>query len=218
ETSPQHGGAVLANDASDDFNFAAASLSLKPLLPPAFTPLVIDRGTTPATAKLDLLNAINQGQRIVNYTGHGSVDLWRDNLLTDQDALALVDGQNLPVFVIMTCLNGAFDDPGLGSIAESLLKAQNGGAAAVWASSGITEPGGQVVLNKAFYQLLFAKTKSTPGGIFAAGNGGGNGGNGANGGGGSGGKGGGGGDGASSGPLTIGEAAAKAKTSVTDQD
>src|SRR5262249_51373526 len=125
-------------------------------------------------------------------------------------------------FVIMSCLSGAFDDPGLDSISESLLKAQNGGAAAVWASSGITEPGGQVALNRNLYQLLFATTKSTSGGIYAAGNGGGKGGGGAGGSGGSaggsGGKGGGGGVGTPSGALTIGEAAAKAKIGVADQD
>jgi hypothetical protein len=222
ENSPQRGGAVLVSDASDDFNFAAAALRLKPLLPVGFTPTVIDRGATPGTAKLNLLNDINEGQRIVNYNGHGTVNLWRDDLLTDDDALALVNGQNLPVFVIMTCLNGAFDDPGLDSVSESLLKAQNGGAAAVWASSGITEPGGQVVMNKNLYQLLFANTKRASGGIHTADNGGGNGGNGGNGngngGGTGGGNGGGGGNGSSLGSLTIGEAAARAKTGVTDQD
>src|SRR5262249_2547927 len=204
ETSPQHGGAILVSDASADFNFAAATVGLKPLLPAGFTPIVIDRGATPATAKMDLLNGINQGQRIVNYAGHGTVDLWRDSLLTDEDALALANGQDLPMFVMMTCLSGAFDDPGLDSISESLLKAQNGGAAAVWASSGITEPGGQVVLNRNLYQLLFASAKSSSGGIHSADKGGGNNGNGNGGsGGGSGGKGGGG-AGTPSGALTIG--------------
>src|SRR5262249_50606726 len=212
ETAPQHGGALLVSDASDDFNFAAATLGLKPLLPAGFTPIVIDRGATPATAKMDLLNGINQGQRIVNYAGHGTVDLWRDSLLTDEDAVALANGQDLPMFVMMTCLSGAFDDPGLDSISESLLKAQNGGAVAVWASSGVNEPGGQVALNRNLYQLLFA-AKGSSGGIQPADKGG----NGGGSGGGGGGKGGGG-VGTPSIGLTIGEAAARAKTGVADQD
>jgi len=55
----------------------------------------------------------------------------------------------------MTCLNGMFDDVFSESLAETFLKAPNGGAAAVWASSGLTEPAAQSVMNQALFQLLF---------------------------------------------------------------
>jgi hypothetical protein len=48
----------------------------------------------------------------------------------------------------MTCLNGLFHDVYTESLAEAMLKAQQGGAVAVWASSGLTGPEGQVVMNK----------------------------------------------------------------------
>jgi len=41
------------------------------------------------------------------------------------------------------------------SMAEALLKAELGGAVAVWTSSGLTYPGGQVPMNKELIQLLF---------------------------------------------------------------
>ncbi|MGH9822860.1 MAG: C25 family cysteine peptidase, partial [Blastocatellia bacterium] len=139
ENTGQRGGALLVTDVSDDYNFAGESLLVKPLLPATLGTTTIDRGTD-ATADSDLINAINQGQKIVNYAGHGSVDIWRGDLLTDSSALSLINGQNLPFFSLMTCLNGAFNDPVLDSLAESLLKAPQGGAVAVWASSGITDP------------------------------------------------------------------------------
>ena len=88
--------------------------------------------------------------------GHGSVNLWSGSLLTNEDAGNLTNAERLPVFVMMTCLNGYFHDPALDSLAESLLKAENGGAVAVWTSTGLTVPDEQLVLNKQLYQLLFA--------------------------------------------------------------
>jgi hypothetical protein len=62
-------------------------------------------------------------------------------------------------------------------MAEALLKAKGGGAVAVWASSGLTEPDKQAVMNKELIRLLFGKES-----------------------------------------LTLGEATAQAKASVSDQD
>ena len=56
---------------------------------------------------------------------------------------------------MMTCLNGYFQDAALDSLGESLLKAERGGAVAVWASSGMTGPHGQSALNQEMFQLIF---------------------------------------------------------------
>lgn len=61
----------------------------------------------------------------------------------------------MPVFVMMTCLNGHFNDPLLDSLGEALMKAEAGGAVAVWASSGMTLPDGQALMNQQMVRLLF---------------------------------------------------------------
>jgi hypothetical protein len=88
------------------------------------------------------------------------VNQWRGNLLTSDDANGLTNKDRLSVYVTMTCLNGYFDDPVLDSLAESLLKA-SGGAAAVWASSGMTGPVDQAMMNQQWYRLLFNGGKSS---------------------------------------------------------
>ncbi|HUK91116.1 MAG TPA: C25 family cysteine peptidase, partial [Blastocatellia bacterium] len=153
-TTPR-GGALMACDISDDFDFLGATIQLESMLPAGLTPSLVDRGSNP-NAEAALLNGINQGPKLVNYNGHASVDLWRGNFLTDSSASTLTNGQNLPFFVMMTCLSGAFDDPSLDSLSESLLNAPQGGAAFVWASSAITQPASQGIINQALYQLLFA--------------------------------------------------------------
>ena len=105
----------------------------------------------------------------MNYAGHGSVDTWRDNLLTSADAPAFTNGGRLPVFVMMDCLSGFFH--GLypeESLAEALVRSPQGGAVAVWASSGFTAPGSQVPLNAAFIRELFSAPARTLGEAIAA--------------------------------------------------
>ena len=77
-------------------------------------------------------------------------------IFSGADASALANGAALPLVVSMTCLNGLFDDLWTESLAEALLKAPDGGAAAVWASSGLTEPSSQAPMNEELFRLLFS--------------------------------------------------------------
>jgi hypothetical protein len=148
--------ALLVADANDGFDFEEASGQVRGLLPTSLKINRIDRGRVDAaTAKAALIDAINRGQKIVNYLGHGSVNQWKGDLLTNDDARALTNGDRLPLFVMMTCLNGYFQDASQDSLAEALLKADRGGAVAVWASSGMTTPADQAVINQQLYVLLF---------------------------------------------------------------
>jgi hypothetical protein len=108
-----------------------------------------------AQARGALLNYLGQGSLVVNYLGHGGMIEWRGNLFTGDDAEALANGGRLPFYISMTCLNGFFQAPYGDTLAESLLKAENGGAVAVWASSGMTEPAGQSVMNQELVRQLF---------------------------------------------------------------
>jgi hypothetical protein len=70
----------------------------------------------------------------------------------------MVNGR-LPLFVMMTCLNGYFHDPALDSLAESLMKSR-GGAIAVWASSGMTGPDGQAAIDRQVFDLIFRSSNN----------------------------------------------------------
>jgi Peptidase family C25 len=146
---------LLVADSTEDFDFESLSGELRSQLPQSVIVGQIDRGRLdPAMAQSELLANLYRGQKVVNYVGHGSVNQWRGNLLTSTDARALENSAHLPLFVSMTCLNGYFQDAALESLAESLLKAERGGAIAVWASSGMTGPFGQSVMNKQIMRLL----------------------------------------------------------------
>jgi hypothetical protein len=147
---------LLAADENDGYDFEGSSSRLAALVPTTNTVTQVNRGRVGTeAAKKNLLEGISRGQKLVNYVGHGSVDQWRAGLLTSEDALAL-ENQRLPVFILMTCLNGFFNEPASDSLAESLIRAEHGGAVAVWASSGMTSPDQQAVMNQEFYKLVFS--------------------------------------------------------------
>jgi hypothetical protein len=158
---PNGGAAVFVADQPDGFNFEGMNATARRFLPAGMPVVNINRrelgdeGTRSAT-----ISAVNQGPAIVQYAGHGSIGVWTGAPLFDsQDALSLQNGNRLPLFVTMTCLNGYFQDINSESLAESLLRAPNGGAIAVWASSSLTMPGGQSLMDSALYSHLFGNNQ-----------------------------------------------------------
>jgi len=148
---------LLVADIPDTFDFEAASAQVGTLLPDSITVKKIYRSSfaNDELANETLLDSIDQGALLVNYLGHGSEANWQGDLITTDDVYTLTNGLSLPFFINMTCWNGWFADPYAETLGESLLKASNGGAVAVWASSGLTEPDGQLVMNEQLIQLLF---------------------------------------------------------------
>lgn len=150
-------GVLLVADKNDGFDFERVSRSVKNLIPPG-TPVreVFRSQFDDATASRQVIEGVNSGPKLVNYLGHGSVQLWRGNLLTTSDVAALTNEKGLSFVVSMTCLNGFYHDPFLESLAESLIKAERGGAVAVWASSTLTEPIGQSLMNQEVIRQIFS--------------------------------------------------------------
>ena len=154
---------VLVSDLNDGVNFNANNNQIKSIVSSQIATVDIVRGQTNKDARTDLMDQLTQGQRIFNYAGHGSVNLWRGNLLTDDDVQKLANTKTSPLVVTMTCLNGYFQDPHLASLGESLVRVNNGGAVSVWASSGMTDAGNQPALNQAFFRQLFGNQNLTIG-------------------------------------------------------
>jgi hypothetical protein len=156
---------LLVNDHNIGADFSSESRTVGAMLPANLNTTYLNLDTAdPTVARNQLLAQLNSGQVMVNYLGHGSVDVWSgSNLLNSSDAQALANGNQLPFVVSMECLNGFFHDVYQTSLAESLMLAPQGGAVAVWASSGLTDPEPQFVMDKMLVQYLFAKPATTLG-------------------------------------------------------
>jgi hypothetical protein len=149
---------LLVSGPRDDYDFPAVSARLRALLPSGFRTAEVSLDGRTA-AREAIVAGFNAGQLVVNFVGHGSTGIWMERsdggvVFTGGDAAAL--GSGAALVVSMTCLNGQFFDLWTESLAEALLKAPAGGAAAVWASSSLTEPAAQAPMNEQLFRLLCA--------------------------------------------------------------
>jgi uncharacterized repeat protein (TIGR01451 family) len=160
---------IADQNAGVDFT-AEANLATLTLPASLTTTKILADGVDPATASQEIIAGINAGALLVNYTGHGSEQQWSfANLLDNTSAAALTNGNRLPVFLIMDCLNGFFQDVYQESLSSALLFAPNGGAVGVWASSGFTTAPPQASMNQALLSTLAANpTQSIGAAIITA--------------------------------------------------
>ena len=156
---PQPSALLVASE-NNGFLFNGENDAVKAALPGSVRSLSLQTGAANvAETRQRVLSAMQAGPALVNYAGHGSVDIWAREIFTADDARALQNGDRLPVATLMTCLNGFFQDVRGECLAEALLGNPNGGAAAVWASSALTDPAGQAAVDRSFYSLLFGGTR-----------------------------------------------------------
>jgi hypothetical protein len=103
---------LVADQDGDGSRFEASTSRLSALLPPDIAQTTLLRGaTTSEAAHQALVGGINDGQLLVNYTGHGSVRVWgKDAGLLTADAAASFTNTSRPAFVVaMNCLTGMFN-------------------------------------------------------------------------------------------------------------
>jgi uncharacterized repeat protein (TIGR01451 family) len=158
--------AMLVADVDEaSVSFSQQAQAIQKMLPQTMNVTDVFSGVLgPDTARQELIGGIDTGQLLVNYNGHGSVEVWSGSDLFDNTtALSLTNGNRLPVFVMMNCLNGFFHDVYTQSLATALMISPNGGAVAAWASSGLTAPGPQFQMDQTFVRTVFAQPSITLG-------------------------------------------------------
>jgi len=117
------------------------------------------QGDPPQDPTSDILSAMDAGQVLVNYAGHGHVAMWgrvqdQAYILDRQDLTTLQVSQRFPVVSIANCANGYFAGPEL-SMAEEFLRLEDRGAVAVWAPTGFSYPSSHQIVLEEFYEAIF---------------------------------------------------------------
>ena len=160
--------ALMVADQNDTQSFSQDSQTIQADLPSTLQVSDVFASTTSVDqARQDIVAAINSGQLLVNYLGHGSEEQWSGEDLFDNTTVAsLTNSSQLPVFLILNCLNGFFQDVYEQPLAVTLELAPQGGAAAVLASSGLSQAQPQVMLDKLVVQNAFSGAHLSLGGAI----------------------------------------------------
>lgn len=157
---PLDRGALFAYDNPDGYDFEAMSHRLRERLPTSMPATFVGRGEVNSQA--NLVTAMNTGPYIVNYAGHGSTGAWAAtsffsvfNVTCSNGATHCVNNvNNESIYTMLTCLNGFFHGASSDSLAESLLFAEDKGAVAAWASTGLTTADVQEIMGQRFFQKI----------------------------------------------------------------
>lgn len=140
---------LVADDADSGGDFAATSGALAAALPPglALTRVDLAGAGQLADSRARLQDALRQGQGLFNYVGHGGLDrLASEGLLLTSDVPALGNAPRVPVMTALTCLIAQFAYPSLSSLGEELVLRSDGGAAALYGPTWLSQnaPAGEL--------------------------------------------------------------------------
>ena len=116
-------------------------------------------------ARSRTIAAFNAGAGLISYVGHSNQWQWAvtipelnpSSMLGLFDPDTLTNGSRLPIVLTLTCLSSAFQTPALSgtTIDERLLLAPDGGAIAVWGSTGLGVAYGHDRLQQGFLKALW---------------------------------------------------------------
>lgn len=152
----QSRGSQFVSDALIGYDFEAGSRNMASSFPTGSNVNFVDAaGRDVVQLRADIVNRINGGPAVVNYFGHGSVAIWANTqFFRTTEAQTLYSPVRVSFFSMIDCMNGYYAGP-ITSLAESVIRQPNGGANAVWASSGWNSAYDQEYFARDFYQKVF---------------------------------------------------------------
>ena len=109
-----------------------------------------------------IIDAINRGALIVNFTGHGNPTVWtHESVFTTQTSIpALTNADRLSVYFGATCNFSQFDDPKRYTGSELLINKPDGGGIAVVSASRKVFGSPNAFLNQQTYARMFRRSPS----------------------------------------------------------
>lgn len=132
-------------------------LNIKKLYLDNYQQLSVPGGHRYPQANASLINQIEKGLLIVNYTGHGGVNgLTDEKVFPVNDIIGLSNYTKLPLFITATCEFSRFDDPHFESAGEKLILNPNGGAVALMTTTRLAWAHSNFALNKKLYEAMFS--------------------------------------------------------------
>lgn len=118
---------------------------------------ITPQGRRKPGANTDIIDGWNEGRLVINYTGHGSVDLWaHEHIFVRQVSIPLLNNKNkYPFLTIASCDLARWDDPFLLSAGEQLVNLQEKGAIGVAAAVRPVYATENAIFNNLLYDNMY---------------------------------------------------------------
>lgn len=123
----------------------------------------IQSGRRKPLATNELINTINDGVLIVNWTGHGNPRVWAHEEFFDRDKTIsqMINKDRLFFGIAATCDFGRFDMTNISSGTENLIFSPKGGAIGFFTASRAVYVSENSTINQIFLSYLFQRNKSS---------------------------------------------------------
>lgn len=131
----------------------------------AYKEEVVAGGQRYPSAQKAIVDAVQKGCFIINYTGHGGELGWAaERILTIEDINSWTNAIRLPLFVTATCEFSRFDDPARKSAGELTFLSTQGGSIGLFTTVRLVSAYSNTVLNTYFYNRvgLDSTSKTAP--------------------------------------------------------
>ncbi len=160
--------------AETEHTLQAETLSNPPYTPKSFEVNKIFEGEYPTVftssgrrkpeARQAILDHVNNGTLLLNYTGHGNPKVWaHESILTLDDVKNQFHNSDKLTFIVAaTCDWGRYDEAGEQSSAEEVVMNRKGGAIGVFSASRAVFSDQNSETNKRFYLNLFGNNPALP--------------------------------------------------------
>ena len=121
----------------------------------AYREEVVAGGQRNPSAQKAIVDAVQKGCFIINYTGHGGELGWAaERILTNEDINGWTNQNKLPLFVTATCEFSRFDDPLRISAGELTFLNTKGGSIGLFTTVRLVNAYSNTLLNSYFYNRV----------------------------------------------------------------
>ena len=159
-----------SNSLAQKIDSSISFLNQKKIFVDAFPQRKTSIGEISPEANKKLVEELEKGALVINYTGHGGEEGWTsERIYLINDILSMKNRNKLPLFMTATCEFSRFDSPEGVSAGEHLILQPRGGAIALFTTVRLVFSIPNFKLNESFYSVLESSinnNKTTIGDLF----------------------------------------------------
>lgn len=134
-----------------------SGLGINKIFLDAYTKVTVPGGFRYPDVNTKINQQMEEGALIVNYTGHGGLIGWSDELVLDVPMINAFDNyENLPLIITATCEFSRFDDPEFTSAGEYTFLNQHGGAIGLLTTTRLAYAHANYIVNSRIYANLLS--------------------------------------------------------------